>query len=85
MRGKKHSRGGIFGFWGGREQYFSYWRLYWAFLLLREIGRLYYWFLAGEAWGRIVIEGAPVAGSFGLGGQESLQNPEAREPKRPCS
>jgi hypothetical protein len=29
--------------------------------------------------------GAPVAGSFGLGGQESSQNPGAREPDRLCS
>jgi hypothetical protein len=28
---------------------------------------------------------ALVAGSFGLGGQESLQNPRAREPERLCS
>jgi hypothetical protein len=30
-------------------------------------------------------QGAPVAGSFGLGGQESLWNPGAREPERLCS
>jgi hypothetical protein len=30
-------------------------------------------------------QGAPVAGSFGLGGQESLRNPGAREPERLCS
>jgi hypothetical protein len=29
--------------------------------------------------------GASVAGSFGLGGQESLRNPGAREPDRLCS
>jgi hypothetical protein len=29
--------------------------------------------------------GASVAGSFGLGGQESLRNPRAREPDRLCS
>jgi hypothetical protein len=29
--------------------------------------------------------GASVAGSFGLGGQESLWNPGAREPERLCS
>jgi hypothetical protein len=30
-------------------------------------------------------QGAPVARSFGLGGQEYLQNPRAREPERLCS
>jgi hypothetical protein len=29
-----------------------------------------------------LLQGAPVAGSFGLGGQETVRNPGAREPDR---
>jgi hypothetical protein len=58
------------------------------------MGGLYYWFWARGACWRIVLlvfleelvgglsQGAPVAGNFGLGGQETVRNPGARETDR---
>ena len=82
MRGQKHSRGGLLGFWG-RENYFDIRRLYWSIFRGRD------WKTVFLVFGlRKLVDcyrGAFVAGSFGLGGQESLQNLGAREPDRLCS
>jgi hypothetical protein len=71
--GERHSEKGTFGNLGKRKHY---WRLEtvfpgWYFLVL-EFG----WTVTGVH---------QVAGSFGLGGQESSRNPGAREPDRLCS
>jgi hypothetical protein len=83
MRGKKHSRGELFGILGGRENYFDIRRLYWSIFRGRD------WKTVFLVFGlRNLVDcyrGASVAGSFGLGGQESLRNPGAREPDRLCS
>ena len=83
MRGKIHSKRGTFDFWGaGRNlgleeivlEHFS----------RGGIGKLHFLVLG---WRNLFdcYRGASVAGIFGLGGQESLQNPGAREPDRLCS
>jgi hypothetical protein len=68
MRGQKHSGEGLF-FGGGDFGGGSIiWRLEDCIFLVLNLVDCY--------------RGASVAGSFGLGGQESLRNPGAREPDR---
>ena len=76
-RGEKHSRGALL-IWG-REHYFDMGRLYWSIFL----GRLEDC-ISGFEFGAL-LQGSIVARSFGLGSQESLQNPGARESDRLCS
>jgi hypothetical protein len=45
-----------------------------------RLGTVFFWF---GVWVEC-YRGAPVAGSFGLKGQESSHNPGAREPDRLC-
>jgi hypothetical protein len=45
------------------------------------LGGLYYWFFLEELVGGL-LQGAPIAGNFGLRGQETVRNPGAREPDR---
>jgi hypothetical protein len=83
MRGKKHSRGGTFGLWGEGALFFILETVLGIFIL----GRLEDC-ITGFWMEKLVLglrQGAPVAGSFGLRGQESLRNPGAREPERLCS
>jgi len=50
-------------------------------VLLEELPRgLYYWLLDELVGG--LSQGAPVPGNFGLGGQETVRNPAARESDR---
>jgi hypothetical protein len=72
MRGKNTREKGTLFFWVGRI-IFQIRRLYWGFIL------------GGRSLWKDCYKGAPVAGSFGLGGQESLWNLGAREPERLCS
>ena len=84
-RRKKTFKRGTFGFWGVsiilREERIEL--LVWGWGSLLEDGSgfcLRNWLEFGG-----LRQGAPVAGSFGLGSQESLQNPGVREPERLCS
>jgi hypothetical protein len=72
MRGQRHSGEGLLEFWGKE----AFWRLGTVFS-----GFVFFWF---GVWVDC-YRGASVAGSFGLGGQESSRNPGAREPDRLCS
>jgi hypothetical protein len=49
--------------------------------IILRLGTVFFWF---GVWVDC-YRGASVAGSFGLGGQESSRNPGAREPDRLCS
>jgi hypothetical protein len=73
MRGQRHSGRGTFGNFGERKHF-------------SEIRDCIFWFVF--FWFGVWVDcyrGASVAGSFGLGGQESSRNPGAREPDRLCS
>jgi hypothetical protein len=63
------------------EHYFVGGLYYWFLAGEELVGGLYYWFLLEELVGEL-SQGAPVAGNFGLGGQETVRNPGAREPDR---
>jgi hypothetical protein len=73
MRGQRHSREGTFENLGEGS-------------IFLEIRDYIFWFVF--FWLEVWVEfyrGASVAGSFGLGGQESSQNLRARESDKLCS
>jgi hypothetical protein len=71
MRGQRHSGEGIFG--GNFEE-----RKFFFLRLGNMFSGLYF-----LVWSCVdYCMGASIAGGFGLGGQESSQNPRAREPDR---
>jgi hypothetical protein len=72
MRGQRHSGEGLLKFWERKH----YWEKGLYFLL---------GYFSGLEFGWTVTGVHQVAGSFGLGGQESSRNPGAREPDRLCS
>jgi hypothetical protein len=83
IRGGKNIREGHFFFGGERALFFILETVLGIFIF----GRLEDC-ITGFWLEKLVVglrQGAPVAGSFGLGGQESLRNPGAREPERLCS
>ena len=73
---------GTFDF-GDRENFWEIRRLYWSIFQ----GRDWENYISGFGLRNLLdcYRGASVAVIFGLGGQESLRNPGAREPDRLCS